>query len=71
MSLDAIVCRASATLGWARWVTDDGDGIGLYRFGASAPQKELHERFSFTPNDIADCGRVVVARLRKKGDEAR
>jgi transketolase len=62
--------EAGATLGWPHWVTDDGDCIGLDRFGASAPQKDLYARFGFTPKNIADRGRVVVERQRKKGDEA-
>ncbi len=61
--------EAAATLGWARWVTDDGDCIGLDRFGASAPQKELYEFFGFTPDDITHRARGVD-RLRKKGEKA-
>jgi transketolase len=63
--------EAAATLGWDRWITDDGDCIGLDRFGASAPQPDLYERFGFTPRNVAHRGRAVVERLRQKGGEAR
>jgi transketolase len=52
--------EAAATLGWDRWVGDAGLAIGLDRFGASAPQKDLYEHFGFTPELIADHGRKVA-----------
>ena len=52
--------EAAATLGWDRWVGDAGLAVGLDRFGASAPQKDLYEHFGFTPEVIADHGRKVA-----------
>jgi transketolase len=52
--------EAAATLGWARWVGDSGLSVGLDRFGASAPQKDLYEHFGFTPEMIAEHGRKVA-----------
>ena len=46
--------EAAATFGWDRWVGDAGLAVGLDRFGASAPQKDLYEHFGFTPEAIAD-----------------
>jgi transketolase len=40
--------EAGATLGWERYVGSDGLTIGLDRFGASAPAKQLFERFGIT-----------------------
>ena len=37
-----------------------GLAVGLDRFGASAPQKDLYEHFGFTPEAIADHGRKVA-----------
>jgi transketolase len=54
--------EAAATLGWDRWVGDAGLAVGLDRFGASAPQKDLYEHFGFTPEAIADHGRKVAKR---------
>ena len=45
--------EAGATLGWHRWVGDRGVAIGLDRYGASAPAKEIAEEFGFTPERIA------------------
>jgi transketolase len=52
--------EAAATFGWQRWVGDGGLTVGLDRFGASGPQKDLYEHFGFTPEAIADAGRKVA-----------
>jgi transketolase len=55
--------EAASTFGWIEWVTADGDSIGLDRFGASAPQKDLYERFGFTAENVAARARAVIERL--------
>jgi transketolase len=55
--------EAGSTLGWAEWVTEDGEAIGMTSFGASGPQKDLYEHFGFTPEHVAARGRTVVERL--------
>jgi transketolase len=52
------------TLGWRRWVGDDGDCIGIDgRFGASAPAKVVLEKLGFTPEAVAARVEAVVERL--------
>lgn len=41
------------TFGWREFVGDAGLSIGIDRFGASAPQKVLEEKFGFTKEQIA------------------
>jgi transketolase len=48
------------TLGWDRWVGDEGAIIGLDHFGASAPAGTIFEHFGFTVDRVADVGRRVV-----------
>jgi len=55
--------EAASTLGWATWVTEDGESIGMHSFGASAPQKDLYEHFGFTPEKVAERGKAVVERI--------
>ena len=55
--------EAGATLGWDRWVTDDGLAIGMHGFGASGPATELYEHFGFTADNIASQARRVRERL--------
>ena len=44
--------EAGTTLGWERYVGNDGITIGLDRFGASAPAEQLFEKFGFTADAI-------------------
>ncbi len=53
--------EAGVTLGWERWVGEDGAMIGLDHFGASAPAATIFEHFGFTPGRVADVGRKVVS----------
>ena len=48
------------SLGWERWVGDEGAIIGLDHFGASAPAGTIFEHFGFTADRVADVARQVV-----------
>jgi transketolase len=48
------------SLGWERWVGDEGAIIALDHFGASAPAGTIFEQFGFTADRVADVGRRVV-----------
>ena len=39
--------EAGTTLGWQRWVGDQGVAIGIDRFGASGPGGTLMKQFGF------------------------
>jgi transketolase len=55
--------EAAATLGWDRWVGEDGASIGMTGFGASGPADELFEHFGFTPDKVAERAKDVAQRL--------
>src|SRR5215207_6001546 len=55
--------EAASTLGWATWVAEDGESIGMHGFGASGPQKDLYQHFGFTPEKVAERGKAVVERV--------
>jgi transketolase len=55
--------EAASTLGWGRWVTEDGESIGMRTFGASGPQQDLYEHFGFTAEKVAERGKAVVERV--------
>jgi transketolase len=48
------------SLGWDRWVGDEGAIIGLDHFGASAPAGTIFEKFGFTAERVTDVARRVV-----------
>jgi transketolase len=52
--------EAGVSLGWERWVGDEGAIIGLDHFGASAPGATILREFGFTAERVADVARSVV-----------
>ena len=52
--------EVGVSLGWERWVGDEGAIIGLDHFGSSAPAGTIFEHFGFTAARVADVGRRVV-----------
>ena len=46
--------EASHPMSWQRWVGSDGVAMGLQRFGASAPYKELYEHLGLTVAKVVD-----------------
>ncbi len=52
--------EAGATLGWERWIGDQGIAIGLDRFGASAPYEELYEQFGLTSERVEEAVRSLL-----------
>jgi transketolase len=52
--------EVGVSLGWERWVGDEGAIIGLDHFGASAPAGTIFEHLGFTAGRVAEVGRQVV-----------
>jgi transketolase len=53
-----LAVEAGAPMGWREWVGAAGDILGITRFGASAPAREVFKHYGFTVEN-------VVARARK------
>jgi transketolase len=49
-----LAVEAGALQGWHRYVGEQGDIIGMTRFGASAPSKVLYEKFGFTADKVVE-----------------
>jgi transketolase len=58
-----IAVEAGVTTGWQKWVGTAGDVVGVDRFGASAPYKELYKQFGLTPEHIAERALAVIKRV--------
>jgi transketolase len=58
--------EAASPLGWERWVGQEGDVIGLNRFGASAPYTDVYKHLNFTPEYIAERARKLLERGAKR-----
>jgi transketolase len=51
----------AATLGWGRYVGLKGRSVGMHRFGASAPLKDLLKFFGFTVENVVEEARKAFA----------
>jgi transketolase len=51
----------AATFGWERYVGLKGRKIGMHRFGASAPLKDLLKFFGFTADAVVEEARKAIA----------
>ncbi len=52
--------EVGVSLGWERWVGDEGAIIGLDHFGASSPAGTIFEKFGFTVERVTDIARRVI-----------
>ena len=55
-----VAVEQGSTLGWDRYVGADGRVIGMHTFGASAPLKELQEKFGFEPDSVVAVAKQVL-----------
>ena len=53
--------EAGVSLGWERWVGDEGAILALDGFGLSAPAEQIFERFGFSPENVVRIARGVLA----------
>ena len=57
-----VAVEQASTLGWERYVGDDGRVVGMKTFGASAPLKELQKHFGFEPEKVAAVAKEALGR---------
>ncbi len=60
-----LAIEAGVTLGWERWVGDQGVVIGIDRFGASAPQPVVMKAYGLT---VANVTEQALKMLRQEHD---
>lgn len=56
-----IAIEQAATLGWERYVGDQGTIVGMTTFGASAPFKDLQKKFGFTPDRVVEEAKTLLS----------
>ncbi|HEY3297372.1 MAG TPA: transketolase, partial [Armatimonadota bacterium] len=61
--LPRLAIEAASPFGWEKWTGTCGSVIGLTRFGASAPYKELETLFGFTPENVAARAKEIIERI--------
>jgi transketolase len=55
-----LAVEAGSELGWCEWVGDEGDVLGMTRFGASAPAKDLFKYFGFTVEHVIEKATALI-----------
>ncbi|MEO6969245.1 MAG: transketolase [Rhodanobacteraceae bacterium] len=55
-----LAVEAGCRQGWERWVGDRGAGVGVNRFGASAPGDEMLEQYGFTVENVVVRARALL-----------
>ena len=56
--------EAASVYGWERYVGDQGAVIGMTSFGASAPAKDLFQKFGFTVDHVMEVARKVLGKAK-------
>jgi transketolase len=62
-----LAVEAGATQGWCKYVGDEGDVIGVDRFGASAPGKVMMREYGFTVDHVFERAMKLVQAATPKG----
>jgi transketolase len=57
-----LAVEPGARMSWWRWVGDEGEVLGLDRFGASAPGTTVLEKLGFSAEHIAERARALLQR---------
>ena len=57
-----LAVEAGSTLGWHKYVTDDGDIIGMKGFGESAPAEDLFRVFGFTVENVVLRAKALISK---------
>ncbi len=55
-----LAIEAGISLGWSRWVGDQGKVIAVDRFGVSAPYKKIFQEYGFSQEDILTTARALL-----------
>jgi transketolase len=58
----------AATFGWSKYVGDTGQSIGMRSFGASAPLKQLMQKFGFTVENVVEAARNQIRLAHRRAD---
>ena len=60
-----VAVEAGATLGWSRYVGEDGEVVGRDDFGASAPLKDVMSHFGFTVDNVMAKARLAMDKAKR------
>tara|TARA_R110002049_G_scaffold191337_1_gene360252 strand:+ start:16245 stop:18254 length:2010 start_codon:yes stop_codon:yes gene_type:complete len=56
-----LAVEAGSTLGWHKYITDEGDVIGIDKFGESAPGEEVMKEYGFTIENVIKRAKALLS----------
>ncbi|PZX51564.1 transketolase [Algoriphagus ratkowskyi] len=56
-----LAVEAGSPLGWHKYVTDEGDIIGINRFGESAPGEQVMQEYGFTIENVVRRAKALLS----------
>ena len=57
-----LAVEAGSSVGWLKYVTDDGDVIGIDTFGESAPGDEVMKEYGFTVENVLKRAKALLSK---------
>lgn len=57
-----LAVEAASPMGWHKYTTDEGDVLGMTRFGESAPAADLFKEFGFTVENVVNRAKAILRR---------
>ncbi|MCL4535623.1 MAG: transketolase [Bacteroidetes bacterium] len=66
-----LAVEAASPFGWERWVGDAGDVIGVDRFGASAPARDIFQHYGLTVENVVERAKGLLAKQREAAQPKR
>ncbi len=57
-----LAVEAGSPLGWNKYITDEGDMLGMIRYGESAPAEDLYREFGFTVDNVVSRAKALLGR---------
>lgn len=57
-----LAVEAGSKFGWHKYVTDEGDIIGMVSFGESAPAEDLFRFFGFTVDNVVERAKALIGK---------
>jgi transketolase len=60
-----VAVEAASPRGWERYAGVDGAILGMYRFGASAPIKEVLKAFGFTADHVVEAAKAQIEKWKQ------
>lgn len=56
-----LAVEAGSSVGWLKYVTDEGDVISVDRFGESAPNEEIMKEYGFSVENVVKRAKALLS----------